>query len=158
MYSSSENPVSSDLAAPTKVSASLGFDRIAALPVAFSNEPREPKEPQLEELAPIESGTNVGVGVLGVLSENFIAASHDDKVAAQKRGGSVVSDFVVEKRDHTVISDALPEKVLSQNREAFNTPQDFCELLPRNLWQKDSRRYGPLKNLWIANPGSVAEG
>lgn len=81
----------------------------------------QPREPQLEELATIESGTNVGVGVLGVLSEKFIAASHDDKVAAQKKGGSVVSDFVVEKRDHTVISDALPEKVLGQNREAFST-------------------------------------
>lgn len=80
-----------------------------------------PREPQLEELATIESGTNVSVGVLGVLSEKFIAASHDDKVAAQKKGGSVASDFVVEKRDHTVISDALPEKVLSQNREAFIT-------------------------------------
>ena len=77
-----------------------------------------------------------------MLSEKFIAASHDDKVAAHKKRGSVVSDFVVEKRDHTVISDALPEKVLSQNREAFSTPQEFCELLPQNLWQKDSRHSG----------------
>lgn len=77
------------------------------------------REPQLEELATIESGTNVGVGVLGVLSEKFTDASQDNKVAAQKKGGSVASDFVVEKRDHAVISDALPEKVSSQNREAF---------------------------------------
>lgn len=70
------------------------------------------RERQLEELATTKSGTKVGVGVL---SEKFIDAMQDNKVAAQKKGGSVASDFVVEKRDCT----ALPERELSQNRESF---------------------------------------